>query len=57
MENKMPHTGHEEHMCYLVNIRTDLSKLKELARDAKFICKNCARAAKEKKNLCNAESL
>jgi hypothetical protein len=53
MATQMPHSGHEDHMCYLVNIKTDLSKLKEIARDPKFICKNCARVAADKKHLCN----
>lgn len=53
MATQMPHSGHEDHMCYLVNIKTDLSKLKEIARDPKFICKHCARVAGDKKHLCN----
>lgn len=53
MASQMPHSGHENHLCYLVNIKTDLSKLKEIARDPKFICKNCARVAADKKHLCD----
>lgn len=57
MSTKMPHTGHENHMCYLVNVKTDLSKMKQVVRDPKFICKNCARVAGDKKNLCNPVKL
>ena len=44
-------------MCYLVNIKTDISKLKEIVKDPKFICKNCARVAADKENLCNPVKL
>jgi len=57
MATKMPHSGHEDHMCYLVNIKTDLSKLKEIVKEPQFICKNCARVATDKKNLCNPVKL
>ncbi len=57
MAKKMPHAGHEKHMCYLVNIRTPISELKTIAKDAKYICKNCARSAKDSKNLCNPVKL
>jgi hypothetical protein len=57
MAIKMPHSGHEAHMCYLVNIKTDISKLKEIVKDPKFMCKNCARVAADKENLCNPVKL
>jgi hypothetical protein len=57
MAAKMPHSGHDKHMCYLVNMRTNISDLKKLAKDAKFMCRNCARVANNKKNLCNPVKL
>ncbi len=57
MATKMPHAGHEKHMCYLVNVRTSVSELKKIAKDPQFICKNCARVAKEAKYLCNPVKL
>lgn len=57
MAKKMPHAGHEKHMCYLVNVRTPISDLKKIAKDAQYICKNCARVANNVKNLCNPVKL
>lgn len=57
MANKMPHAGHDKHMCYLVNVRTNITELKKIAKEPKFICKNCARAAKDRKHLCNPAKL
>jgi len=36
---------------------TDLDEIKKLVRNARFICKNCGRAAKDEENLCNPVSL
>ena len=66
---KMPHTGHDEHLCYLENIgylrspellemgidRKD--EFKKLVRKPKFICRKCGRAAFHQKNLCEPEKL
>ena len=57
MAKKMPHAGHEKHMCYMVNVRTSISELKKIAKNPKFICKNCARVARESKHLCNPVKL
>lgn len=57
MAKKMPHAGHEKHMCYLVNIRTPVAELKKIAQDGSYICKNCARVANDKKYLCNPVKL
>jgi hypothetical protein len=57
MAKNMPHAGHDKHMCYLVNVRTPINELKKLAKDAKYICKNCARVSSNIKNLCNPVKL
>jgi hypothetical protein len=66
---KMPHTGHEEHLCFLENIgylrSQELLELgidakeyyKGLVKGAKFICRKCGRAAANDQNLCEPEKL
>ena len=54
---KLPHEGHEKHLCYLVNLQVSLTELKKIAKGGNFICKNCARVAKDKGNLCNPVKL
>ena len=52
---KMPHAMHEKHLCYLNNIRfqdSNLEEYKDLVKDARFLCNNCGRVAKDAKNLC-----
>ena len=49
-------TNHDQHMCMLVAKRTPVEDLKVLAKDAKYICKNCGRAAAEAKNICAPEA-
>ncbi len=46
------HVNHDEHMCMLLAKKTDVEALKPIVRDAKFICKNCGRAAAEAERLC-----
>lgn len=57
MASKMPHEGHNKHMCYLVNMKTPVAELKKIAKDAVFMCRNCGRSAKDKKHLCNPVKL
>ena len=66
---KMPHPGHEEHLCYLENIgylrSPELLEMgvdrkeeyRRLVRRAKFLCKKCGRAAAAEVNLCEPEKL
>lgn len=57
---KMPHPGHDKHLCYLNNIgflASNPDDYKALLRNAKYVCKNCGRAAAEAKNLCKPEPL
>jgi hypothetical protein len=45
-EVKMPHPGHEEHLCLLQNtgfISTNLEDYKNLVRNPSYVCKNCGR--------------
>lgn len=55
-ETKMPHPGHDKHLCYLNNLGFQISnpeEYKDLVQNGKFMCKNCGRVAKDEKNLCN----
>ena len=59
-ELKMPHAGHEDHLCLLHNVghlKSNLEDYKKLVKDGKFICKNCGRVAANEKSLCAAEKL
>jgi peroxiredoxin len=59
-EIRMPHPGHENHLCYLQNVGyvgTNTEDYKELVKNTKFFCKNCGRAAVDDKNLCEPEEL
>jgi hypothetical protein len=57
---KMPHPGHEEHLCYLQNIGfliKNWDDYKNLIKNPKYICKACGRVAASDKNLCAPEEL
>jgi len=57
---KMPHPGHEKHLCYLNNLgfqKSNTEEYKELVKEPKFLCKNCGRVAASEKNLCNPVEL
>ena len=45
------HTGHEHHLCELVN-RREMDKVAKLSKDARYICLICGRVAKSATNLC-----
>lgn len=52
---KMPHSGHNKHLCYLINMGIqdrDPSGLKKIVREARYVCKKCGRAAAKPRNLC-----
>lgn len=60
VDTKMPHPGHEEHLCYLQNVgyvQSNLEEYKELVSNPQFVCKNCGRAANSDKNLCAPDKL
>lgn len=54
-EVKMPHPGHDKHLCYLNNLdyqKSNTEEYKELIKNPKFFCMNCGRSAANEKNLC-----
>ena len=53
IKTQSPHIGHKQHLCNLCESGDcSLEEVKELVKDAKFICKTCGRAAVAEKNLC-----
>lgn len=57
---KLPHSGHNQHLCYLVNLgapQREPIKYKKLINDAKFMCKQCGRVAADARNLCKPVKL
>jgi hypothetical protein len=56
----MPHSKHEQHLCFLQNVgyvENNLEEYKRLVRNPKFVCKNCGRVAENSVNLCEPEKL
>ena len=51
-ERRAPHLGHSKHLCDMAEKGADLETVKNLVRDAKFICRKCGRAAAKEENLC-----
>ena len=47
-----PHLGHSKHLCNLAENGADVQTVKNLVKDAKFLCKKCGRAAAKEENLC-----
>jgi hypothetical protein len=66
---KMPHKGHEDHLCFLENIgyleAQELLEMgvdrkeeyKRLVRKAGRVCTKCGRVAAKPENLCVPEGL
>ncbi len=57
---KMPHPGHEKHLCFLTHLGFQLSNPKEykaLVKNGRFVCKICGRVAAGEKNLCKPVKL
>ena len=56
----MPHPEHDKHLCYLNNLRFQVSNpedYKALIKNAEYYCQNCGRAAASNKNLCKPVKL
>lgn len=48
-----PHIGHKHHLCEICEVgECTLDTVKELVKDAKFICRICGRSALKEVNLC-----
>ena len=59
-KSKMPHPGHDTHLCFLRNIgfiQSHLAEYKELVTEAKYVCRVCGRVAADRKNLCKPTKL
>jgi hypothetical protein len=59
-EVRMPHGGHEEHLCLLHNtgyMNTNMEDYKNLVKNPNYVCKGCGRTAADEKNLCAPEKL
>jgi hypothetical protein len=57
---KMPHPGHDKHLCYLTNIGYHFSNpeyYKAMVKNGKFICRLCGRVAVKQGNLCKPAKL
>ena len=50
------HAGHEKHLCDLVGQRK-MGQVATLAKDAKYMCSVCGRAAAKAANLCEPVEL
>ena len=51
----LPHSGHNKHLCYLVNLgapQRDVKMYSKLVKEPKYLCKQCGRVANKAKNLC-----
>ena len=59
-KEKMPHSGHDKHLCYLNNLgfqKSNTEDYKKLVKESKYMCENCGRTAADKNNLCKPVSL
>ena len=59
-EVKMPHIGHEKHLCLLENVgylKSNLDDYKKMVKDGKFVCKGCGRVAVSENSICWPEKL
>ena len=60
MAEKMPHEGHEKHLCYLQGkgfIKENVEEYKNMVRNGKYMCKGCGRVAVKPESLCAPEKL
>jgi hypothetical protein len=57
---EMPHSKHEQHLCFLHNVgyvAKNLEEYKKLVRNARFVCKSCGRVGENAVNLCEPDKL
>ncbi|GEM_PF-1746743 len=50
------HSHHDEHLCSLTGNRK-MASVARLAKDARFVCNICGRAAAEAKYLCDGRAI
>jgi hypothetical protein len=59
-EPRLPHSGHNQHLCHLVDLGFQERRRKDykkLVSEPKFVCKKCGRVAKDGRSLCNPRKL
>jgi hypothetical protein len=59
-KDKMPHEGHENHLCYLQNIgylEEFFEEYEDMVKDARFICKTCGRVAEKESYICKPKRM
>lgn len=57
---KIPHNGHNGHLCFLANMgfqQSNAREYKALVREPKFLCKLCGRVAADARNICSPVKL
>jgi len=57
MTREKPHTGHENHLCAMIEDKGLTKEMKPLVKNAKYVCTCCGRVAAKKANICSPESL
>ena len=50
---KLPHFGHEKCLCKIWAETYDVDEVRDMVKNAQFICKLCGRAATKKEYLCD----
>lgn len=54
MEDNNCKGDHSNHVCQLIVSRNnDIESIKDIVKNPKYICFNCARVAESEENLCN----
>ena len=54
---KLPHIGHEKHLCKIWADTYDVDQVKDIVKNAQYICKVCGRVAAKQENLCDPTSI
>ncbi|MCX6089411.1 MAG: hypothetical protein NTX88_03355 [Candidatus Atribacteria bacterium] len=59
-QEKMPHPGHDRHLCHLQYsgyMNQHFDDFKPLVKNPQYICRKCGRAAASETSLCQPEKL
>lgn len=54
---KLPHQGHEVHLCKIWSDTYDIDVVRDIVRNPNFICKVCGRVAANEENICDPAPL